>query len=226
MSLYIQITSKCNMTCDHCGFACTARGKDMTRETFDKAIALAVAQDITLTIGGGEPTLHPHCKDFVLHAQWELAPLSNSLGGAAVSIITNGSNTSISLTLAHLAEVGTIHAVVSKDAWHDPIDPRVFAAFTKKGKDFYNKIHESDHDNREIRSVTNIIPVGRAKGWSERKRGDCVCNSLFITPLGKVYPCGCRKTCLGTLDTVEFKYGHFQGLCESSENYKEEMKNA
>ena len=28
------------MTCYHCGFACNARGKDMTRETFDKAIAL------------------------------------------------------------------------------------------------------------------------------------------------------------------------------------------
>lgn len=80
MSMYLQITSRCNMLCRHCGFACTARGHDMSPEHFHKAIALAAEYEQHVTIGGGEPTLHPHCKEFMQHAQWELAHVSESSG--------------------------------------------------------------------------------------------------------------------------------------------------
>jgi len=32
--MYIQITDKCNMTCEHCGFACTKKGSFMSLDTF------------------------------------------------------------------------------------------------------------------------------------------------------------------------------------------------
>ena len=36
---YLQITTRCNMRCQHCGFGCTHRGQDMTREVFKAALA-------------------------------------------------------------------------------------------------------------------------------------------------------------------------------------------
>ena len=106
--MYIQITTRCNMTCRHCCFACTAKGTDMSRETFHKAIALASEHESGITIGGGEPTLHPLFQEFLMHAVWELAAQSNSNGMPAVFLVTNGTNESISCTLAQLAERGVI----------------------------------------------------------------------------------------------------------------------
>jgi len=57
--MYLQITTRCNMHCDHCGFACTNQGEDMSLSTFEQALDIA-ADDSNIDIGGGEPTIHPH----------------------------------------------------------------------------------------------------------------------------------------------------------------------
>jgi len=214
------------MSCAHCCFACTAKGKDMSREDFHKAIAIAKEYGQVITIGGGEPTLHPLFKEFILHATWELAGVSESDGMSAVGVITNGSNTEIALTLAKLAQQGMISAKVSNDEFHDPIDPRVYKAFEKPKRDWYS--HKEDNDNRGINGRSMfIIPVGCAKGWGNHPTTKCVCNSLFITPYGKVYPCGCKKTSLGHVATgANITYEHFQGICEKNPSYKDEVLNA
>jgi MoaA/NifB/PqqE/SkfB family radical SAM enzyme len=50
----------------------------MSRKDFESAIALAKQYEQTITIGGGEPTLHPHFKEFLFHAVWELSKTSLS----------------------------------------------------------------------------------------------------------------------------------------------------
>lgn len=107
MSLYIQITNRCNMTCAHCCFACTSRGKDMSVEDFHAAIQLAKEQAQHVTIGG-EPTLHPRFKEFLMHAVWELAGVGYDMGMTAVHMVTNGSNTELALNIARLAQQGVI----------------------------------------------------------------------------------------------------------------------
>ncbi|HEY9073855.1 MAG TPA: radical SAM protein, partial [Desulfobaccales bacterium] len=65
MSLYVQITKRCNMTCNHCAFSCGAQGPDMSAETFRRVLDLAALEEAPITIGGGEPTLHPGFMDFL-----------------------------------------------------------------------------------------------------------------------------------------------------------------
>lgn len=59
--MYIQITTRCNMHCDHCCYSCTSVGEDIQLKTYEKALELTEWHSDYLSIGGGEPTLH---KDF------------------------------------------------------------------------------------------------------------------------------------------------------------------
>ena len=220
MGIYIQITNRCNMTCEHCAFACTTKGKDMTQETFNQAIELAIEYNQEIAIGGGEPTLHPLFKDFMSHAIWEMAGISNEHDSPAVNIITNGSNTEIAIKLASLARMGTIIASLSKDQYHDPVAPSVYKAFTKPIK---NRVI-NNHDFREIRTVTHIIAAGRAKSWTEKHKDyNCPCENVFITPLGNIYACGCKKTKINRTDITS---DHFFGYCENSHDFKQETQYA
>ena len=62
--MYIQITDHCNMTCAHCCYSCSPRKRNfMSKDVFVKALDLCDLDDIS--IGGGEPTLHPLFWDFI-----------------------------------------------------------------------------------------------------------------------------------------------------------------
>jgi MoaA/NifB/PqqE/SkfB family radical SAM enzyme len=202
----------------------------MTKEVFEKSIALAQKFDLHVTLGGGEPTLHPLFKDFLLYAQWELTGNEYDYVGPRVHLVTNGSNTKIALKIAELARMGAISAAVSHDEYHDPIDPVVYQAFTKPQRDFYHPHNNDDHDYRHINEGKNyIVPVGRAKHWGNHPFIKCICDSVFITPLGDVYPCGCKKTLLGNvLGEVKIYSEYFQGYCEKTQKkeYKENVLDA
>ena len=88
--MYIKLTNKCTMECAHCCFADGPRGTQfMSRETFNKALALAVEAEQNITLGGGEPTLHPLLFEFIGKAIVDLINVSDSLGCPAVHIVTN-----------------------------------------------------------------------------------------------------------------------------------------
>ena len=227
MSLYIQITTRCNMKCKHCGFACTKKGHDMSMETFQKAIFMARDHGTYITIGGGEPTLHPLFKDFVMHAVWELASNSVEAGFPAVALITNGSNTELSLNLAKLSQTGVIWASVSHDEYHDPIDPRVLSAFTPPASSNnifgYSQAKIEQHDYRGIRDTSeNLMPFGRGKKWVKSHQGSCFCDSLLIDPKGEIFPCGCKIKSIGNIHKVQgLNQVYFEGYCGKSEFLKE-----
>lgn len=209
------------MKCRHCGFSCTSRGSDMSRKDFHSAIALAVEYEQTVTIGGGEPTLHPLFKEFMQHALWELASVTENYGCPAVSCITNGSNKDIALKMAKLAAMGILAARVSQDQYHDAsmVDPAVFKAFEPR--------KDSISDCRGINGDGGYIqPVGRAKKWGYHPLITCVCDSVFITPKGDVWPCACKAkgTQLGHVSkNPQVVYEHFEGYCAKSDGYKENV---
>jgi len=135
------------MMCEHCGFACNSEGEDISIETFCKALEF----DEIVTIGGGEPTIHPQF--------WQI--LGESLAHSEyLWLATNGKKTKIALTLAKLAKRGVLACALSLDNYHDPIEPEVITAFTKeKKRDGVGGYFNQDKDFREIRNVTCISPA-------------------------------------------------------------------
>ena len=191
--MYLRLTSRCNMTCAHCGFSCGKRGKDMSKEVFKAALKLVYKYSEAITLGGGEPTLHPEF--------WEFFGLALAIAakddGRGLYIVTNGSITETALALASLAKTGVIYASLSQDYFHDPIDPQVVAAFTRD-KFKYGSV---DSDNRAIctANLEKIIDVGRAKKNNIGQRKICFCDDIVIEPDGRLWACACRKQSFGTV---------------------------
>lgn len=183
--MYIQITERCNMNCAHCCMNATAKGRDMTRETFTAALENSPG---VVTLGGGEPTLHP---DF----EWMLLQAIAHCDEGCVMVITNGSIKDRAIMLARLAKVGILNAELSQDPWHDEIDDDVVEAFTK---DYRQPRHFYDHhDNRNIdrRGIRDVSPGvkkrGRAADWYDAE-DKCACDGdAFVKPDGSVFLCGC-----------------------------------
>ena len=213
--MYLKLTERCNMTCKHCCMASTAKGRDMSREVAFAALQLAEDRGDDLTIGGGEPTLHP--------LFWDILGLA--LGRVAacdipVLVVTNGSMTKDALRLADLARRGVISAALSQDSWHDPIDPKVVKAFTKEHRTV--GYGERDNDYREIRTVERIIKSGRALKWGTDE--SCCCDTLFVEPDGKLWACGCRKESFGTVFAPAIP-DDYNGIdCCTKEREKEKAK--
>jgi len=200
--MYIQITTKCNMACEHCGMNCdTISGEHMDFKTFKAALR----HDDTITIGGGEPTVHPHFEKFLLYA------LTNCY---SVFIITNGKLTDKALAIARLAEMDDerFGAELSQDPYHDPIDDVVIDAFKGRIRD----------------TSRNLINAGRCDfGWTE----DCICEEAIVKPNGDIHQCGCDDSPkVGTvfddqilpLGSNEEDYGEW--ICHKKMEEMEEME--
>lgn len=180
--MYIMITSRCNMACAHCCNSCRpGRGTDMSFDVFSRAIALETDYGGECTsLGGGEPTIHPQFWQFLGYAIGHVTD---------VWLATNGKVTDTALCLAKLARKGVISCALSQDPWHEPIDPKVVAAFgdPKRPGDGHN-------DYREVRNVGKAglpMAAGRASKWG--KEG-CVCEDVLVRPDGTIRQCGCRNS--------------------------------
>lgn len=185
--MYVQITDHCNMSCAHCGFSCGPRKKNfMSIDLFEKTIKMLDCEYIT--IGGGEPTLHP---DF-----WAIVAIS--LGACdGVWLATNGSQTETTLRLASLAKKGILGCALSQDRYHEAINPRVVKAFSNIDRGY----SMSGSDLRKIRNVYgHIVKAGRAARtavWTQEV--GCICPDIFVDPLGSIFSCGCKKLLLGNV---------------------------
>ena len=200
--MVIKITDKCNMSCAHCGMNSTIKGKHMPREIWEQALKLGQERGDDLTISGGEPTLHPEFKTILFDC---IAKFEN------VWMATNGSQTEISLVLANLAKKGVLGVALSRDIYHDPIDPKVVMAFTKDAMHFR---HDADHDSREIRDVTGReIISGRQKTGTRY----CICSDIVILPNGDIKACGCKSSLsFGTVFNPQIPDDYENGECYGS----------
>lgn len=205
--MYLQITTRCNMTCSHCCFSCTKDGEDMSLETF--RTALGFNHDITL--GGGEPTLHKHFDTILLESLAGTIQTGNLL-----DVITNGSITKSALILASLTKSKLLRAQLSLDVFHDEIDSVVVEAFEDTPL--------VNHQPVGVRNTTREIaprPRGRALSLvSSIKRSrpsglDCMCTDPFVKPNGDIVQCGCKGSPkIGSVENgpVEHKQGCYHPL--------------
>lgn len=212
--MYIIITTRCNMSCSHCCMSATSRGRDMQRETFVLACRLAEVYGEGITLGGGEPTLHPLFWDFL-----GLAQRYSSVEEDPPLVITNGSRTEDALALAQLAKRGAVSAELSQDVYHSPIDESVVRAFTRDKRSCSGPYH----DMRSIRDVVDggrrrPIAAGRAKEWGDR---GCVCALPMVSVTGNIYACGCRKVKFGNVHgNVDIPPGWDRLSCSDNQGEK------
>jgi len=197
--MYFQTTLKCNMRCAHCCFSCTDKGKDMSLATFKKALALAENYGETIEIGGGEPTLHP--------SFWEILGLAISVDAESPPwLATNGKITNIALRLAAMAKKGVISVRLSRDEYHEEIDPRVIEAFTKnRARSHPEYGNDYNNDCREVWKgpFHSLVNAGRARRLRNvEKNKTCPCATLFIDPSGDIWECGCKKVLIGNVHTL------------------------
>lgn len=179
--MYIQITTRCNMRCRHCCFSCTRKGEDMSQEVFSRALRHP-DEYTSVTLGGGEPTVHPLFREFVKEALEERFD---------VTVITNGKRKRDALWLVDTAEENNnLSAFLSSDVFHEKVSNEVYWAFngsrTAIGP-LSNRVGRWGFGN------TAAIPQGRWKGNPER-RGECVCDDTFVKPNGDVALCGCTDS--------------------------------
>jgi len=209
--MYLQTTLRCNMKCSHCCYSCSMRGKHGDFNTIVDAIAFARNNTELITIGGGEPTLHPRFFDILKLCLEDFD---------YVWMATNGSQTAVMKRLADIIngndfenvectcsdderdyctcyedseeiiyQEDKLSVALSQDSFHDPIDQWVV--------DYWTKMSKRDWSHYEIRNVeqSNSGPAaqGRAKKhgyWGEQ----CVCNDIIIKPDGKLKMCGCSRS--------------------------------
>ncbi len=188
--MYLQITTRCNMSCPHCGFACTTQGEDMSLNTFRDAIRL----DAFITLGGGEPTLHPHFDTILLES---LAAVAADSDGS-VYCVTNGSITRRAMVLAQLAKSEVLSAQLSQDDYHDAIDPKVVEAFESIGD---SKSGSYKPGIRNTTLMTEPHPHGRAIQFLglepdeiELDGNNCLCSTYVVKPNGDIYHCACHDS--------------------------------
>jgi MoaA/NifB/PqqE/SkfB family radical SAM enzyme len=175
----------------------------MSLETFRNALTYCCEQ---ITIGGGEPTLHPQFWDII----------AESLAFGDVWLATNGSMTQTALTLAGMAKKGILGCDLSLDDYHDPIEQEVIEAFMVSKKQYRNQISYYDRENKDYRNIRNVsgdeVKSGRCDFGVEDK---CVCDDFIITPNGDVMACGCDDApCLGNVNEhFETPNGWDWGTC-------------
>ena len=176
---YIQVTTRCNMFCEHCGFSCTAEGEDMSMEVFERT--LQVFEGSYITIGGGEPTLHPKIFEMVLIA------MSQPYMEIPVFMVTNGSNDREALLLAQLSKNApeAFSCRLSVDYYHEPISPQVRKAF----EGMHNSVSWVRPSGRAVENqIYTDPPFG---GYDDSPGLSCFCDDWIVKPNGDVYHCGC-----------------------------------
>ena len=189
--------------------SCTSKGSLMSQAVFDKAVDIAVRYGCDITIGGGEPTLHPKCIDWVMQAAMATVDQSLENDFPNVLIVTNGSLTEKAIKLAKLAHLGMIQADLSQDIWHDEIDEKVVKEFSRYNHpDRVDRIRLGGSERQKgyagIRNVEDGVKgQGRAKENDIATDDGCACSTVFIAPNGDFYQCGCRLNKMGNILTTD-----------------------
>lgn len=171
----------------------------MSHATFIKALQLAENFGELITLGGGEPTVHPHffafldkSMEFFLQGRIDMPPL----------VITNGKLPSKARKLLdYVEDEKPVRVELSLDEFHDPIRPDIEAEFKRHAR---NKNWASDGRGASTRTVHEIRPVGRAaepaRGIQLNKLGlECCCEDMLVDPFGNVFSCGCKTHLLGNV---------------------------
>jgi len=198
--MYIMITNRCNMHCEHCCNSCTDKGVDMTKETFLNVCKITDYYEMDVSLGGGEPTLHP--------LFWEFLGLALRFSNSEMPpfVATNGTMERDAMMLARLASRGVLSCRLSYDQFHDKsmVSPLVLNAFNlgkRKPFEYRSSLDVHSYDYRDVVTESyRTSATGRALNWGDDY---CVCEDWVVAPNGDLFTCGCRTKCVGNVNQSE-----------------------
>jgi hypothetical protein len=176
--LHVMLTTRCTMCCPHCCFDCEpGKGEDMDPNTAFTAIQTAEAAGLTVSLGGGEPTLHP---DFEVLFCYAMA--ISMKNGRRIYMVTNGSQTERMKSIFPLVKAEMADVIVSYDVYHDvsQVDPEVVQ--------MYHSIGRLGGDVMKDTIPHPLIKAGRQK---EGDDSHCHAPEMFVAVDGTVSFCAC-----------------------------------
>jgi len=168
-------------------FSCTPKGKMMSLDVAKKAIDLAEIYEFGITIGGGEPTLHPDLITIVGYC--------SLVSNYAPTLITNGTcDDNVWNILFRAHKNGRLQLGVSYSPWHDVamINKTIYVDSDNSNL-WWGGNPNGRHDNRII------VPKGRAKHNTEQLENEAYdfgynnvridddCRSVRVDPYGNVW---------------------------------------
>ena len=213
--MYIQVTDRCNMRCEHCCMESSPHRKNfMSMAMFEMCLDVAIDFGDTVTIGGGEPTLHPEI--FTMLNKVMRAYAWGELEGQPF-MVTNGKNKARAKkiyaltqpdedfgmypvyaydgTVAEYKEEPLLRVELSTDYYHEAIDSEILEMYRRS-----ERRRDPGAGVRDVtRSLAGVMGIGRAlkNGISDFDKGECACETIFIGADGDVYSCGCKGKKLG-----------------------------
>lgn len=223
--MYLQITTKCNMRCPHCCYSCSMRGKHADFNTIVDSITFIrdTYGDESISIGGGEPTLHPRFFDILKICLEDFD---------YVWMATNGSQTDVMYRLANIIDQNDypqedcdcaerhgddFEEMYGECMCYEKIEygadciyqenklsvalsqDRFHDPIDERVVDMWTRrANQHKHSHFEIRNVSNshngVIAEGRAKRTGSGWAEGCVCSDILIKPDGKLKLCGCLRS--------------------------------
>lgn len=202
--MYIMLTDKCQYECEHCCFRCSPENNEfMNKRVFKRALKLAINLNTnSVTLGGGEPTLHPHFLEYFM-----LAVGCRIDGVEYVTVISNGApGTYEKLKCIAPLACENIYVAASKSDFKPFVDPYVEHLVKKFNLPWHGPTDASQ-----------VFPVGRAEDNYLSDQEGCPCNDLLVKPNGDVYFCAHEDIYLGTV--FKFKHNYYNGLVERYEDH-------
>lgn len=124
--LFFEITSRCNLRCQHCGSSCTTHGNMLTRQDIERTLTTIRGKKPMVCLTGGEPLLHPDfyqiartVKDMGFH--WGMTSNATLIGAQEANMIRRAGMSTISISLDGLEET---HDALrqTRGAWRRAID--------------------------------------------------------------------------------------------------------
>ncbi len=110
--VFFEITSRCNLSCRHCGSSCTSEGDVLSKGDIEAVLKQLDPRKTMLCLTGGEPLMHP--------SFFELAELVHSMG-FSWGMTTNATLID-EVTAKRLKELGMATISVSLDGMEDSHD--------------------------------------------------------------------------------------------------------
>ena len=244
--MYLQLTSNCNMACEHC---CMSTSKYIKGVNMDLGIAKAVIDMAAewgtyLSLGGGEPTLHPEFKEIL---RYGLAAYQHA-GDGALWMATNGKKRKMANWVLKKAyreqdidpDNPLFTVELSQDDFHEDIDLRTVEAFKQYGSS-YGSPYSGGSRNSAIRTTSweQVSDSGFARENGLGQTDKCACSAIQLKANREVRLCGCddapvmmmidtpqdvatfEKRYVATMDHEDWRQSECWGQLE--ENSKEEL---